>query len=36
MKLAVVAHRRSATNEALAAAALSCGIEAGRPALAAV
>jgi [lysine-biosynthesis-protein LysW]--L-2-aminoadipate ligase len=28
MKLAVVAHRRSATNEALAAAALSCGIEA--------
>jgi [lysine-biosynthesis-protein LysW]--L-2-aminoadipate ligase len=28
MKLAVIAHRRSATNEALAAAALSCGIEA--------
>jgi RimK family alpha-L-glutamate ligase len=28
MKFAVVAHRRSATNEALAAAARSCGIEA--------
>ncbi len=28
MKLAVVAHRRSATNEALAAAARSCGFEA--------
>jgi len=28
MKLAVVAHRRSATNEALATAARSCGIEA--------
>jgi [lysine-biosynthesis-protein LysW]--L-2-aminoadipate ligase len=28
MKFAVIAHRRSATNEALAAAALSCGIEA--------
>ena len=27
MKFAVIAHRRSATNEALAAAARSCGVE---------